>query len=47
MPQVKDSIKKERTLDLIALSNELTLNYENKFLNKDVEVIFLRKKIFR
>lgn len=43
MPQVKDSIKKERTLDLIALSNELTLNYENKFLNKDVEVIFEEK----
>ncbi len=43
MPQVKDSVKKERTLDLIALSNELALNYEKNFLNKDVEVIFEEK----
>ena len=32
MPQVKDSIKKERALDLITLSNELEEEYAKKFV---------------
>jgi len=39
MPQVKDSIKKERALDLIKLSDELELEYANKFLGKTLDVI--------
>lgn len=39
MPQVKDSIKKERTLDLIEYSKELENNYALKFLDKNLDVI--------
>ena len=39
MPQVKDSIKKERALDLIKLSDELELEYANKFLGQTLDVI--------
>lgn len=39
MPQVKDSIKKERALDLINLSLELELEYANKFLGQTLDII--------
>lgn len=39
MPQVKDSIKKERALDLIKLSNELEIEYANKFVGKVLDLI--------
>lgn len=39
MPQVKDSIKKERALDLINLSNELELEYANRFVGKKLDLI--------
>ena len=39
MPQVKDSIKKERALDLIEYSKELENNYALKFLDKNLDVI--------
>ncbi|MCM1131593.1 MAG: tRNA (N(6)-L-threonylcarbamoyladenosine(37)-C(2))-methylthiotransferase MtaB [Roseburia sp.] len=38
-PQIQDSIKKNRTGKLLALSYELELNYANKFIGKTVEVI--------
>ncbi len=39
MPQVKDSIKKERALDLIKLSDELELEYAKKFVGKVLDII--------
>ena len=39
MKQVKDSVKKERALDLIKLSDELELEYANKFLGKELDLI--------
>ncbi len=39
MPQVKDSIKKERATRLIALSNELEKQYASLFLNQSLECI--------
>ena len=39
MPQIADKIKKERAKKLIALSNELELNYMNLFVGKEVEVL--------
>ncbi len=39
MPQVKDSIKKDRALDLIKLSDELELEYANKFIGKVLDII--------
>lgn len=39
MPQVHDSIKKERALDLIAYSNELEKTYAKKFINKEMDII--------
>ncbi len=43
MPQVKDSIKKERALDLINLSNELELEYANRFVGKKLDLISEQK----
>lgn len=40
MPQVNGLIKKMRAKDLINLSNELEREYYNKFIGKEVEVIF-------
>lgn len=40
MEQVKDNVKKERTLDLIQLSELLKQNYEEQFIGKIVNVIF-------
>lgn len=42
--QVDGKIKKERAHILINLSKDLEENYYNKFLNKDVEVLFERFK---
>lgn len=42
LPQIEENIKKERAHALLALSKELELNYMNKFLNKDLEVLFER-----
>jgi len=39
MLQVKDSIKKERALDLIKLSDSLELEYANKFIGKTLDII--------
>ena len=39
MKQVKDSIKKERALDLISLSTELELEYANRFVGKKLDLI--------
>ena len=39
MPQVKDSIKKERALDLIKLSDSLELEYANKCIGKILDII--------
>ena len=39
MPQVKDSIKKDRALDLIKLSNELEEEYAKKFVGTTSELI--------
>lgn len=39
MPQVQDSIKKERAARLISLSNELEKSYYMKFIGKRLEVI--------
>ena len=42
--QVPESIKKERVKRLIELSNELEVNYLEKFLNKTVEVLIETSK---
>lgn len=39
MPQVPEQVKKERAKSLLALSDELELNYINKFLNKEVDIL--------
>lgn len=39
MPQVKDIVKKNRTLDLIKLSEELENTYASKFINKTMDLI--------
>ncbi len=39
MPQLKDSIKKQRALDLIELSNELELKYALNFVGKELDII--------
>ena len=39
MPQVKDSIKKERTDKLLKLSKELEIEYMNKFIGKKLKVL--------
>ena len=43
MPQVNDTVKKNRAIELIELSKELEINYNNKFLHKKIEVIFEQK----
>lgn len=39
MPQVEESVKKQRAQELLKLSNILENNYLNQFLNKEVEVL--------
>ncbi len=39
MPQVKDSIKKDRTKKLIDLSSKLESSYNQKFINQELEII--------
>lgn len=39
MPEVSDTLKKERARALLSLSNELEFNYLNMFLNKEVEIL--------
>lgn len=43
MPQVNDTVKKNRALNLIDLSNELELNYANKFIGQELELIVEQK----
>lgn len=42
LPQIDEQIKKERAHTLLSLSKELEINYMNKFLNQDLEVLFER-----
>ena len=42
MPQVQDSVKKNRALELIKLSDKLALDYANKFIGSQVETIIER-----
>ena len=42
MPQVQDSVKKNRALELIKLSDKLALDYANKFIVSQVETIIER-----
>lgn len=42
--QIKEVIKKERVQKLLKLSKELELNYMNKFIGKDLEVLFETNK---
>ena len=44
MPQVKDKVKDERTHRLLELSKELEINYMNKFINKELDVLIERSK---
>lgn len=39
MPQIDEKVKKERTKELIAVSNELETAYYEKFINSELEVI--------
>lgn len=43
MPQVQDSIKKTRAIDLINVSNILELDYANKFIGKTLDVLIEKK----
>ena len=42
MPQVKDSIKKDRALELIHISDELGVKYSSNFIGKEIDVIIER-----
>ena len=42
LPQIDEKIKKERAHTLLALSKDLELKYMNKFLSKELEVLFER-----
>ncbi|MBQ7105079.1 MAG: tRNA (N(6)-L-threonylcarbamoyladenosine(37)-C(2))-methylthiotransferase MtaB [Bacilli bacterium] len=42
LPQIDEQIKKDRAHKLLSLSKELELDYMNKFLNKELEVLFER-----
>ena len=42
LPQIDEQIKKERAHKLLSLSKELEINYMNKFLNKELEVLIER-----
>lgn len=42
LPQIDESIKKERAHRLLALSKEFEINYMQKFLNQELEVLFER-----
>ena len=43
MPQVNDTVKKNRALNLIELSNELEIDYANKFIGEELELIVEQK----
>ena len=43
MPQINDTVKKNRALDLIELSNELEINYAKRFINSTLELIVEQK----
>ena len=42
MPHVKDSIKKDRALELIHISDELGVKYSSNFIGKEIDVIIER-----
>jgi len=42
MPQIEEQTKKDRAHTLLALSKELELEYMNKFLNQELDVLFER-----
>ena len=42
LPQIDEPTKKERAHTLLSLSKSLELNYMNKFINQDLEVLFER-----
>ena len=42
LPQIDETIKKERAHKLLTLSKELEIDYMNKFLNKELEVLIER-----
>lgn len=42
LPQIDEPTKKERAHALLSLSKSLELNYMNKFINQDLEVLFER-----
>ena len=42
LPQIDEQIKKERAHTLLSLSKELEINYMNKFINQELEVLFER-----
>lgn len=43
MPQVNDTVKKNRALDLIELSNEMEIEYAKKFIGSTLELIVEQK----
>lgn len=43
MPQINDTVKKNRALNLIELSNELEMKYANKFIGEELELIVEQK----
>lgn len=43
MPQINDTVKKNRVLDLIDLSTSLEEDYEKRFIGKELEAIIERK----
>ena len=43
MPQINDTVKKNRVLDLIDLSTSLEEDYEKKFIGKELEAIIERE----
>ena len=43
MPQVNDTVKKNRALDLIKFSNELEEAYAKKFINEKLDIIIEQK----
>ena len=42
LPQIDETVKKERAHKLLKLSKELEIEYMNKFINKELEVLFER-----
>ena len=44
MDQIDETVKKERVKELLKLSKELEINYMNKFINKDLDVLIETSK---